>query len=110
VRRAARLLALLGAVALGFFLFRSSTREVVLVYDLAGAPGVRALEVVLQRDGKVVRRARFEAPAAQVRHPVRLTDGSYRLGYRVETPGEPLQGERTFTVTEAGTIVLALGR
>lgn len=110
MRRAARLLVLLGAVGVGLLLFRSQAREVVLVYDLAGAPGARALEVVLQRDGQAVRRARFEAPGAQVRHPVKLTDGSYRLGFRVETPGGPLEGERTLTVAEAGTIVLALGR
>ena len=109
MRRAARLLALLGAVALGYLLFRSSPREVVLVYDLSGAPGARALEVVLRRGDEVVRRARFEAPAAQVRHPVELTDGSYRLAFRVERPGGALQGERALAVSEAGTIVLALG-
>jgi hypothetical protein len=110
VRRAARLLALLGAVGLGFLLFRPSARDVVLVYDLAGAPGARALEVVILRDGRVQRRARFEAPGPQVRHAVKLGDGSYRLDFRLEAPGGPLQGQRTFTVAEGGSIVLALGR
>ncbi len=109
MRRPARLLALLGVIGLGFLLFRSPAREVELVYDLAGAPGARALEVVLQREGEVVRRARFEAPAPQVRHLVKLTDGSYRLGFRVERPDGSLQGERVLTIAEAGTIVLALG-
>lgn len=110
MRRYARLAVLLGAVAIGVFLFRSSPREVVLIYDLAQAPGARALEVVLLRDGQVVRRAKFFAPKAQVRHPVRLTDGSYRLEYRLDAPGGPILGEKPLTISEAGTVVLALGR
>ena len=82
----------------------------VLIYDLAQAKEARALEVVLLRDGRVVRRAQFFAPEAQVRHPVRLTDGSYRLEYRLDAPGGPFEGERSLTISEAGTVVLALGR
>ena len=110
MRRVSRLWVLLGAVAIGVFLFRSSPREVVLVYDLGQAPGAKALEVVLLRDGQVVRRAQFWSPRTQVRHPVRLTDGRYRLEYRVDAPGGPFEGERPLTISEAGTIVLSLSR
>lgn len=110
MRIAARLVAVLGAAALGLFLFRSSPRDVVLVYDLPGDRGVRALEVVIRRDGEVVRRADFPSPSAQVRHAVRLPDGTYRVEYRLEEPGGPVRGERDITVSEAQTIVLPLGR
>ncbi len=109
MRLATRLLAVLGAAAIGAFLFRSSPRDVVLVYDLPADRGVRALEVVIRKDGEVVRRADFPSPAAQVRHAVRLTDGAYRLEYRLEEPGGPVKGQREITVSEAQTIVLPLG-
>ncbi len=107
---AARLVALLGAVAVGFFLFRSEPRDVVLVYDLDGAAGARSLEVVIRKDHEVVRRATFPAPGQQIRHAVRLTQGEYRVDYRVEQAAGPLEGERDITVGEAQTIVLPLAR
>ncbi len=110
MRQAARLLALLGAVAVGLFLFRSSPREVVLVYDLDGMRPATELRIVIRKGGDVVRRASFPAPEAQVRHPVRLTDGSYRVEYRLERPSGPVEGERDVTVTEAQTIVVPLAR
>ncbi len=109
MRIAARLLAVLGAAAIGAFLFRASPRDVVLVYDLPGDRGVRSLEVVIRKDGEVVRRAGFPSPAAQVRHAVRLTDGIYRVEYRLEEPGGPVEGERDITISEGQTIVLPLG-
>ncbi len=110
MRLAARLVAILGAVAVGWFLFRSSPREVVLVYDLKGLADARSLEVVIRRDGEVVRRATFPSPGPQVRHAVRLTDGAYRVDYRLDLESGPVQGERDITVAESQTIVLPLAR
>lgn len=110
MRSAARLLAVLGAVALGAFLFRSSPRDVVLVYDLEGVTGASSLQVAILKGQEVVRRATFPSPGAQVRHPVRLTEGAYQVDYRLERPAGLVQGRRDITVSEAQTIVLALGR
>jgi hypothetical protein len=110
VKNAARLVAILGAAALGFFLFRSSPHQVTLVYDLPSPGGARSLEVVIRKGDEVVRRASFPTPGAQVRHAVRLTSGSYRIDYRLEEPSGPVEGERDVTVSEAETIVLPLGR
>ncbi len=110
MRKAARLVALLGAVALGLFLFRSSPRDVVLVYDLGALQPARSLDVVIRKGDQIVRRATFPAPGEQVRHAVRLTDGAYRVEYRVERPDGPVQGARDITVSEAQTILLPLGR
>lgn len=107
---AARLLAILGAVAVGLFLFRSTARDVVLVYDLHGVSGARSLEVVIRKDHQVVRRATFPSPGEQVRHPVRLTDGAYRVDYRLDRQAGPVEGERDLTVAESQTIVLPLAR
>jgi hypothetical protein len=104
------MVATLGAVALGLWLFRSSPRDVVLVYDLDGASGARSLEVVIRKDEQVVRRATFPSPGVQVRHAVRLTDGSYRVDYRLELQSGSVAGERDIAVTESQTIVLSLGR
>jgi hypothetical protein len=109
VKVAARLVAILGAAALGLYLFRSSTRDVVLVYDLDGASGARSLEVVIRKGHQVVRRANFPSPGAQVRHQVQLTDGEYRVDYRLERRSGPLEGERDISITEPETIVLSLG-
>ncbi len=110
MRNAARLVAVLGAVAVGLFLFRSSPRDVVLVYDLDGLRPASALEVVIRRNGEVVRRAAFASPGEQVRHAVRLTDGSYRVEYRLERPSGAVEGGRDITVSEAQTIVVPLAR
>lgn len=110
MRIAARLVAIVGAVAVGLFLFRSSPRDVVLVYDLHGVSGARSLEVVIRRDHEVLRRATFASPGAQVRHAVRLTDGAYRVDFRVDGTSGPVEGERDITVDESQTIVLPLAR
>jgi hypothetical protein len=109
VRSAARLLAVLGALGVGLFLYRSAPRDVVLVYDLSRLSGTRSLEVVLRRGHEVIRRAAFPSPAGQVRHAVRLGDGEYQLEYRLEGPSGPIQGSRTITVAGAQTIALPLG-
>ena len=110
MRNAARLVALVGAVGLGLFLWRKSPRDVVLVYDLSGVAAPRSLEVVLWRGSEELRRSEFPAPRAQVRHELHLPDGRYRLDWRIDAPGGPVRGEKELTVEEAGTIVLALGR
>ena len=112
MKRAARLVALLGAIAVGVFLSRAAPEDVVLVYDLSSAPGATALEVELHRDGEVVRRAEFPVPAQerQIRHPLRLPQGRYALTWRTAGPGGAQRGERALEVEEEGTIVLPLGR
>lgn len=112
-RPAARLLALLGAVGIGLFLFRAAPREVDLVYDLSRAAGVTGLEVDLLRasDGALVRHVEWHLPggAASVRHAVKLPDGDYRIRFRIAVPGAVQAGERPLEVHEAGTVVLPLG-
>jgi hypothetical protein len=112
VRAAARLVAVVGAVAVGWLLFGAGPREVVLVYDLAQAPRAASLEVRLRRDGETVRRAVFAVPAGgePIRHPLKLSDGSYVLGWKVEAPDGPREGERALEISEGGTIVLPIGR
>jgi len=112
VRRAARLVALLGAVGVGLFLASASPKDVVLVYDLAGAPDATALEVELRRGDDLVRRAEFRVPDAgrQIRHTIRLPQGQYALSWRAAGPSGPRTGERMLDVEEEGTIVLPVGR
>ncbi len=75
-----RLLFLAGAAGIGLFLLRAAPRDVTLVYAVGG-PGVRALEVDIEKRGEVIRRAEFhlEGAPAQVSHRVRLNDGEYVL-------------------------------
>ena len=107
MRSLARVVLILGAVGVGALLFRATPREVTLVYGLP--PGaVSTLEVEIRRGDEVVRRAEIRVPAgaSEVRHPVRLPDGDYRVVVRA---GAAVI-ERPLTVSEAGTIVLPLGR
>ena len=101
-----RLVALLGAAGLAVFLYRSSPRELVLVYDLSGTTAPRSLEVTISRDGEVVRRADFPTPAMQVRHRMRLPDGRYRIDYRLDEVDGVLEGGRDLVVSEPETVVL----
>lgn len=111
MRQLARLVALVGAIGLGWFLFSAAPRDVVLVYDLAGAPDARTLEVEIRRGAEVVRRAELSARGGgQLRHPVRLPDGDYLITWRLAGPGGTRSGERPLEIREEGTIVLALGR
>ncbi len=108
-RSAVRLLALLGAAALGLFLCRAGPRDIVLVYDLRGVPDARALEVRISKGGELLRRVEFASPGAQARHELRLTDGVYHLRYAIERGGDPpLAGDRDIEVKESQTIVLSL--
>jgi hypothetical protein len=110
VRALARLVALLGALAVGWFLFSRAPRDVVLVYDVA-VPGASALEVDLRRGDALVRHAEFQLHGGgEIRHHVRLPQGEYALAWRIDAPGGARTGERPIEVTEAGTIILPLGR
>jgi hypothetical protein len=110
LRAAARLVAVLGAVGVGWLLLGARPHDVVLVYDLSRDPGASALEVEIRRRGEVVRRARLRVVAGeQARHPVRLRDGTYALAWRVERAAGPRAGERELVVEGEGTIVLPLG-
>ncbi len=109
MRSAARLVLLAGAVALGLFLFRAAPRDVTLVYGLPRAGAVTSLEVDIRRGGEEVRHAEFRFPHGapeQVRHPVRLTDGSYAVAVRAQADGAARTTEREVTVSESGIIVL----
>ncbi|HUL60742.1 MAG TPA: hypothetical protein VLU43_15785 [Anaeromyxobacteraceae bacterium] len=111
MRQAARLFALLGAAAVGLVLFRSSPRDVKLVYDLARAPGAAGLDVEIRRGAETVRRAELRvAPGSPlVTHEVRLPDGDYALVVRVARPGAPFRVDRPLDVRESGTVVIPLG-
>jgi hypothetical protein len=109
-RTVARLVALAGAIGLGWYLFSASPREIVLVYDLGAEPAA-SLDVDIRRGAEVVRHAELSARGGgQLRHPVRLAEGDYVLAWRVAGPGGAHSGERPLEVREDGTIVLSLGR
>lgn len=111
MKRLARLVALLGALAVGWLLLGVRPRDVVLVYDVSATPDATALEVELRSDGALVRRARMQLRGgAQLRHAVKLRDGGYALSWRVERPSGASTGARTIEVAGDETIVLALGR
>jgi hypothetical protein len=111
MKRAARLLFLAGAVAIGLFLVRAAPRDVTLVYEVRSAEA-RALEVDIEKAGVAVRRAEFRVPSgpsAQVSHRVRLTDGEYLLRLTVTAGGAAQRLDRPITVSESGTIVIPVG-
>ncbi|HYG70040.1 MAG TPA: hypothetical protein VD838_20360 [Anaeromyxobacteraceae bacterium] len=108
----ARLVAIGGALLLGWVLLRGGPKDVVLVYDLARTPGATALEVNLRRGAEAIRRAEFRFPRGapgQVRHEVKLPKGAYVVTFRVDAPGGPVRGERTLAIASDETIVLPLG-
>ena len=109
MKTAARLVLLAGAVALGLFLFRANPREVTLVYGLAGT-GARSVDVEIARGGEVLRRAELRVgPDGQASHRVRLPDGTYVVRLRLAGDHPPQELERTFTVSESGTVVIPAG-
>jgi hypothetical protein len=109
VRRITRLLVLLGVVGLGWFVFQSGRRDVVLVYDVSAVPDATSLEVDVRSEGHVLRHARIVVHRGeQIRHEMKLRDGPYVVAWRLERPGAPLTGERTLDVREDGQIVLPL--
>jgi len=110
-RSLTRLVAVVGGLAIGWFLFSRGPREVVLVYDVRAVPDASGLEVDLRRGGALVRHAEFPLHGGgEVRHALRLPDGEYTLAWRIATPGGARAGERSLEISEAGTIVLPLGR
>jgi len=117
VKLLARFLVVVGAVAVGWVLFGEGPKDVVLAYDLPASEHATVLEVELRRGKEPVRRAEFRLPSGggssrsrQVRHEVRLPEGAYELGWRLEGPGGRTEGVRALSVREDGTIVLSLGR
>ena len=111
MKRFARLVALVGALALGWFLLGARPRDVTLVYDVSGVPDATAHEVDLKVGPTLVRHARLLVRRGEeVRHPVRLKEGSYRLDWRLERPGGALTGAQNLEVEGDQTIVLPIGR
>jgi hypothetical protein len=111
VKRLARLVALAGALALGWFLLGARPRDVTLVYDVSAVPDATALEVDLRAGPTPIRHARLLVRRGEeLRHPVRLKDGTYRLEWRVERPAGVLTGARNLDVQGDQTVVLPLGR
>jgi hypothetical protein len=111
VRQAARAVAILGALAVGWLLLGRAPKDVTLVYDLSAVPDARALEVDVVRGGEVLRHAEFRVAGrgAPVEHKVKLPEGDYLLRGRIEAPAGARPFERPLEVHEAGTIVLPLG-
>ncbi len=110
---AARLVFVLGAVAIGWFLFSRVPKDVVLEYDLSGVPEATRLEAEIRRGGDLVRHAEFRLPGrgeSIVRHTVSLPRGDYTLAWRIVVPSGELKGERPLDVQESGTIILPLAR
>jgi hypothetical protein len=111
VKGAARLVALLGALGVGWLFLDARPRDVVLVYDVSAVPDATALDVDVRHAGALVRHARLALRGGeQARHPVTLRDGSYDLAWRLERPDGALAGERTLEIDGEQTIVLPLGR
>jgi len=109
VRLVARALAVVGALALGAYLLRSSPHDVTLVYGVP-APGQPAvLEVEIRRGAEAVRRAELAVPASggQIRHPVRLPSGDYSLSWSL-SGSRPAHGAFPLEIREEGTLVFPL--
>lgn len=111
MKRFARLVALVGALGVGYALLGARPSDVVLVYDVSAVPDATAVEVDLRSGGHLVRHAVLQLRRGeQARHPVQLRKGSYDLGWRLERPSGGLSGTRTLEVEGDQTIVLPLGR
>lgn len=106
----ARLVAVLGAVGIGMFLFRSAPRDVRLVYDVSGVPGARDLRVDLRRGDELVRHAEFRVGHGELQpqHAVRLPDGDYTLQIAVDARGRNLRVTRPLEVRESETVVVPI--
>jgi hypothetical protein len=112
VKVAARVVGILGALAVAWFLLGRGPRDVTLVYDVSGVPDARALEVEVVRGGEIVRRAEFRLAGREgrVTHDLKLPEGAYLVRGRIDGPAGATPFERPVEVHEAGTIVLSLGR
>ncbi len=110
MRALARLVAMAGIMAIGWFLLGARPRDVVLAYDVSSAPDATALEVEIRRGGELVRHAELRlGHGEQPRHTVRLREATYVLAWRLDRPGGAVRGERELVVTGDETIVLPLG-
>jgi len=110
VRRLLPLLAL--AVAAAWF-FQDTPADRVLVYDLAGRPGITALRVDLRRvsDGALERHVEYRysdrVPAPpQQRQAVRLAPGAYRAEIALDFGPRSEVVERVFTLTGESELIL----
>jgi hypothetical protein len=113
VKGALRLLLLLGFGAVGLYFLRGVPRDVTLIYDLPDPGRVRMLEVDVVREDVPLRHAEYRFPAGaprQVRHEVRLPDGSYEIRIRVfRGEGPPQRAMLPVAVAESGSVVLFVG-
>ncbi len=109
---ALRLLLILGLAAIGIFFVQSLPRDVVLVYALDAPAAIRSVEVEVRREGVPVRHAEWRLPdgaPAQLRHPVRLPDGTYEVSVRVaRDAGAARTARLPLVVVESGPVVLAV--
>ncbi len=113
MKLAARVVAVLGTVAVAWLLFGHAPKDVTLVYDVSAVPRARVLEVDVLRDGEVLRHSEFRLAASdrgRTRHELKLPEGDYLLRGRIDAPGGATPFERPLEVRESGTIVLPLGR
>jgi len=114
VKGALRLLLLLGFAAIGLFFLGRMPRDVTLVYDLEEPEAVRAVEVDVRRGVEPLRHAEYRFPVGaprQVRHEVRLPDGTYEVVLRVSrVDGSARQSLVPLVVSEGGPIVLSIRR
>lgn len=111
MKPAARLVLLVGVVAIGLVLFRAAPRDVTFVYDVARVPGATAIQVEIRRGAETLRRAEIRVPAGetQVRHPVRLPPGTYEVSVEVDRPDAVIRTTRTVDVRESGPILVPVG-
>ena len=114
MKGALRLVLLLGFAAIGLFFLGRMPRDITLVYDLEDAAAVRALEVDVLRGGEPLRHAAWRFPDGaprQVRHDVRLPDGTYDVALRVSrTDGPARRSLVPLVVSESGPVVLLIRR
>ena len=100
-----------GALGVGWYLFRAAPRDVTLVYGVRPPGAPAALEVEIRRGEELVRRSELAVPAAggEVRHPVRLKDGAYALTWRLAAGSTAWTGRQALDVSEDATVVLSVG-
>ncbi len=113
LKHLARLVAVVGAVAVAWILFGGGPKDVVLVYEVPA--DATALRVEIRRGREIVRRAEFRlAPGAsgpvQVRHEAQLPQGTHEVAWGLDEPGGERRGARSVSIHEDGTIALSLLR
>ena len=105
MRYLARVVAIVGALAIGAFLLRSQPRDLTLVYDLAPPGAPATLEVEILQGPTIVRRSELAVPPSggEIRHRVRLPTGDYSLSWHLYGP-VPYQGRTMIEVRGEGPI------